>query len=79
MYLYSINADGNLLGFFYFSRCGNTRIQCIYHVGIFYTENMQNASGNDKRNFDIFACSSSTNVSCPLGVIHIEKKIVNVS
>lgn len=35
--------------------------------------------GNDKRNFEIFACSSSTNVSCPLGVIHIEKKIVNVS
>lgn len=40
---------------------------------------MQNASGNDKRNFEIFACSSSTNISCPLGVIHIEKKIVNVS
>lgn len=37
---------------------------------------MQNASGNDKRNFDIFACSSSTNVSCPLGVIHIEKKLL---
>lgn len=35
--------------------------------------------GNDKRNFEIFACSSSTNVSCPLGVIHIEKKFVNVS